>query len=146
MERRDFMRSCGYACIGGVAIATILQSCKSTKMVSGTIQETDLVIDLADFEYMKKKAIQYRSHIIAQNDQLKFPIAIFRHSTDSFSALYMQCTHQGAELQVFGDKLHCPAHGSEFSNTGQVEQGPADIHLRTFPIRSESGQLKISLK
>lgn len=58
----------------------------------------------------------------------------------------MQCTHQGAELQVFGDKLQCPAHGSEFSNKGSLENGPADRNLRNFPIIIDNGTLKISLK
>jgi Rieske Fe-S protein len=58
----------------------------------------------------------------------------------------MRCTHQGAELQVFGDKLQCPAHGSEFSSKGAVQNGPADNTLRTFPVTIEKNQLKISLK
>jgi Rieske Fe-S protein len=57
----------------------------------------------------------------------------------------MQCTHQGAELQAFGDKLQCPAHGSEFSNRGQVESGPATAPLRTFPVSADNNELKISL-
>ena len=58
----------------------------------------------------------------------------------------MQCTHQGAELQVFGDKLQCPAHGSEFTNKGIVQSGPAETKLRSFPVIIEANQLKISLK
>ena len=58
----------------------------------------------------------------------------------------MQCTHQGSQLQVFGDKLQCPAHGSEFSNQGLVQNGPADQTLRKFPVYIESDFLKISLK
>jgi Rieske Fe-S protein len=58
----------------------------------------------------------------------------------------MRCTHQGTELQVFGDRLQCPAHGSEFTNTGMVQNGPADDPLRTFPVRIEANTLKIDLK
>ena len=58
----------------------------------------------------------------------------------------MRCTHQGTELQVFGDKLQCPAHGSEFNNLGQVGNGPADTALRTFLVTITDRQLKISLK
>jgi Rieske Fe-S protein len=60
--------------------------------------------------------------------------------------MLMVCTHQGAELQVFGDKLQCPAHGSEFSNRGVLENGPANRDLRKFPIVIENNTLKISLK
>jgi Rieske Fe-S protein len=60
--------------------------------------------------------------------------------------MLMTCTHQGAQLQVFGDKLQCPAHGSEFSNRGVMENGPANTDLRKFPIVIENNTLKISLK
>lgn len=39
---------------------------------------------------------------------------------NKYHALWTGCTHQGTELQVFGDRLQCPAHGSEFANTGAV--------------------------
>ncbi|GAW87970.1 hypothetical protein FPS14_contig00001-0044 [Flavobacterium psychrophilum] len=58
----------------------------------------------------------------------------------------MKCTHQGAELQAFGDKLQCAAHGSEFNNKGIVESGPASSDLKKFPIIIENNTLKISLK
>lgn len=60
--------------------------------------------------------------------------------------MLMSCTHQNAELQVFGDKLQCPAHGSEFDNTGRVLNAPADTNLRTFPVTVENNTIKISLK
>jgi len=58
----------------------------------------------------------------------------------------MRCPHQGEELQVFGDRLECPAHGSEFNNKGIVQNGPADSNLRTFPVTIINNQLNISLK
>jgi Rieske Fe-S protein len=58
----------------------------------------------------------------------------------------MRCTHQGTELQVFGDKLQCPAHGSEFNSKGGVQNGPADTTLRTFPVEIKNNLLHISLK
>jgi Rieske Fe-S protein len=57
----------------------------------------------------------------------------------------MKCTHQGTELQVFGDRLQCPAHGSEFTLDGNVKNGPADTALRTFPVIKENKTLKIDL-
>lgn len=145
MDRRDFMRSCGYACLSGIAIATIVQSCTTSKMVSGTIDQSGLVIDLADFEQVKKNQSSFRKYIIVRNDALQFPLVIYRFSETEYTALYLKCTHQGAELQVFGDKIQCPAHGSEFSNRGVVESGPAGDKLREFPVRIDNKQLKISL-
>lgn len=145
MDRRDFMRSCGYACLSGIAVTTILQSCATTKIVSGSIDQSELVIDLADFEQVKKKQSSFRKYLIVRNESLQFPLAIYRFSETEYTALYLKCTHQGAELQVFGDKIQCPAHGSEFSNRGAVESGPATEKLREFAVRIDNKQLKISL-
>lgn len=145
MDRRDFMRSCGYACLSGIAVTTILQSCVSTKIVSGSIDQSELVIDLADFEQVKKNQSSFRKYLIVRNESLQFPMAIYRFSESEYTALYLKCTHQGAELQVFGDKIQCPAHGSEFSNRGAVESGPATEKLREFAVRIDNKQLKISL-
>jgi Rieske Fe-S protein len=81
-----------------------------------------------------------------QHDQLQYPICVYRLSENEYTALWMSCTHQGTELQVFGDKLQCPAHGSEFSNRGDIQNGPADKSLRIFPVKVETNQLLISLK
>lgn len=145
MERRDFIRNCGFICFGGVAYATVLQSCVTTKTVQGQIEESHLAIDLKEFENVKKGVTGFHKYVIVHNDALQYPICVYRFSASEYKALYMQCTHQGAELQVFGDKIQCPAHGSEFSNTGTVESGPATQNLRTFQTALSSTHLKISL-
>ena len=58
----------------------------------------------------------------------------------------MRCTHQDAQLEVFGDRLECPAHGSEFNDRGKVMEGPAQANLRTFPVTIQKDKLYISLK
>jgi Rieske Fe-S protein len=88
----------------------------------------------------------YRKYIIVRNDQLEYPICLYRLSETSYSALLMQCTHQGTELQAGGDRLHCPAHGSEFDQQGVVRQGPAEISLRKFPVLVEERRILIQLK
>lgn len=143
MQRKDFIKTCGMACLGGAFFATMLESCTSTKMINGVIADSDLVIPEATF---LNKDRSYRKYVVVQNDQLKYPICLYRFGPDQYSALLMRCTHQGAELQVFGDRLQCPAHGSEFSNRGQVQNGPADTNLRNFPVRVKNNQINISLK
>ncbi len=145
MNRRDFLNSCGYLCFGGIAMAGLAQSCANSRFISGELIDTYIYVNVADFQISKKGKTAYHSHLIIQNEKLKFPIALFRFKETEFSALLMQCTHQGAELQVFGDKLVCNAHGSEFSKEGNVEQGPAETSLRSFPVIIESNKLRISL-
>lgn len=146
MLRKDFIKSCGFACMGGAVAALFLESCASQKNVTGQLADEVLQVPLTAFYEQKNGQKLYKKHIIVNHNALQYPIAIFRLSADDYSALWMSCTHQGAELQLFGDKLECPAHGSTFDNRGQVENGPAAQHLRTFPVSLEGNLIKISLK
>lgn len=146
MDRKDFIKSCGFACMGSAGMATLLQSCAATKIASAKILGDDLVVPLANFETKAGSEKHFKKYVVVQNDLLQYPVCVYRISENEYTALWMQCSHQGAELQVFGDKLQCPAHGSEFDNKGGLQSGPADKKLRTFPVVIENTQLKISLK
>ncbi|MBS4043693.1 MAG: Rieske (2Fe-2S) protein [Chitinophagaceae bacterium] len=146
MDRKDFIKNCGFACVSGAAFSAILQGCTSTKIMGGKITGDELIVAISDFETKAGNEKHFKKYVVVQNDLLQYPICVYRLNENEYSALWMQCTHQGAELQVFGDKLQCPAHGSEFSNKGDLQTGPAETKLRTFPVTIEAGLLKISLK
>jgi len=146
MDRKEFIRTCGFVCLTASAWSVLLQSCGVSKIVNAEIIGTDLVIPVSYFQAKGKDAAGFRSHLVIYNERLRYPICVFRHDDNTYSALLMQCTHQGTELQVFGDRLQCPAHGSEFDNKGAVLSGPADTRLRTFPVAIGENQLKILLK
>jgi len=143
MERKTFIKTCGMACMGGMLLGPLLEGCSSTKMIPGTIAGSDLVLPTTAFLTRSGK---YRAYVVVGNEQLRFPICLYRFSDDNYSAVLMRCTHQGAELQVFGDRLQCPAHGSEFDDHGVVKTGPAISNLRTFPVTIQNNQINISLK
>ncbi|GGB21945.1 Rieske (2Fe-2S) protein [Puia dinghuensis] len=143
MKRIEFIKTCGFACMGGALFTSLLEGCSSTKMIPGKLTNTGLTIPASAFALKDGK---YRNYVVVQNDQLRNPICLYRFQEDQYSAVLMRCTHQGAELQVFGDRLQCPAHGSEFSNRGVVQNGPADTNLRTFPVTIQNNQINISLK
>ena len=143
MERKEFLKTCGYACLGSTFLGALLASCSSTRMVAGSISQSGLVVPVSAFA---EKGDTFRKYVVVHNDQLKYPICLYRFGAEDYSALLMRCPHQGAELQVFGDRLQCPAHGSEFSNKGVVENGPADTNLRILPVTIQNGQINISLK
>ena len=81
-----------------------------------------------------------------RNDALKYPICIYRLDEKQYSALWMKCAHQGAELQASGDFLQCPAHGSEFNNKGMVTNGPASTNLKSFPVTVYNNEIFIDLR
>lgn len=142
MKRTEFLKTCGFACLSGTVIAGALAGCGGSKIIAGTVNGSNLVIPASVFTDKNS----FRKYVVTQHGSLKYPICVYRFSATEYTALLMRCTHQGAELQVFGDRLECPAHGSEFSNRGKVENGPADTNLRVFPVAVQDDQLLISLK
>ncbi len=146
MDRKYFIHTCCRACLGYVAVTTTIQSCTSAKILTRTISADDMIIPTSDFLIKTSKGQKFRKFILVQNELLRYPICVFRQDENNYTALWMRCTHQGTELQVFGDVLQCPAHGSEFSKDGNFNNGPATKPLRSFPIIIEPHQIKISLK
>lgn len=146
MDRKNFIKNCSYACVGGIGVVSLLQGCSVTKLTNGQIVGDDLVVPVTDFETNTGGRPGFKKYLVIQHDILQYPVCVYRFGADDYAALWMRCTHQGTELQVFGDKLQCPAHGSEFTNKGMVQNGPADSTLRRFPVTVENNQLKISLK
>lgn len=111
-------------------------------MIDGNIDGSDLIIPIDSFNNNGVNKL----YVIVQNEILKYPICVYRFSDTQYNALYLACTHQGTELQVFGERLECPAHGSEFDSKGRIVKGPAEENLRSFPITITANELKISLK
>ena len=146
MNRKDFLKTCGFGCLATITGISLLQSCSTSQILSKEIKGSDILVPVSNFETVSNGKTEYKKYVIIQNEILQFPICVYRFNETEYKALLMKCTHQGAELQVYGDKLQCAAHGSEFSNIGTVESGPANTDLRNFPITIENNILKISLK
>lgn len=143
MKRREFLINSCTACMSVSAMAGLLSSCKSTQFISGSLNKDGILVEKDAFKINDK---DYRLYLVVRNDELKFPVCIYRFSDTDYTAIWMQCAHQGAELQVAGAYLQCPAHGSEYNNKGHVTNGPAERDLRTFPVTVNNNQLFIDLR
>jgi Rieske Fe-S protein len=146
MDRRAFIKNGCTACLSATAIGAAISSCKSTRYITGTLGKDGLFVDTKEFLVKQNATTGYRSFIVVRNDALQFPVCVYKFNDKEYSALWMRCTHQGAELQASGDRLQCSAHGSEFDNKGQVKTGPADRSLRSFPVTVTNNQLFIDLR
>ncbi|HVF96164.1 MAG TPA: Rieske (2Fe-2S) protein [Flavisolibacter sp.] len=146
MHRRSFIKSSCSACLSLTVASTFLSSCVATKYISGAIGKDGLTINKDEFKVAQKGGTAYSSFIIVRNDALQYPICVYRFSDGEYAALWMKCTHQGAELQASGDVLHCPAHASEFNNRGRVTAGPAGTDLKTFPVAVNNNEVFIDLR
>ena len=71
---------------------------------------------------------------------------VARTSQDAFTALTAICTHEGCTVSGFENQVYvCPCHGSRFSTSGSVVQGPASSALRQFPTRFANNVVTISI-
>jgi Rieske Fe-S protein len=65
---------------------------------------------------------------------------------DAFNAFSAACTHQQCTISGFvGSSFVCPCHGSRFSTSGAVENGPATRPLRALSTRVANNVLTISV-
>jgi len=146
MNRRTFVKQTCITCASGGLITFLISGCKATHYASGVMGAMGISVPKSEFTYLKNAQTLILQYIIIQNDKLEFPIYLHRFSDNEYSALWMKCTHQGAELQASGDALHCPSHGSEFTNKGVVSNGPAEKNLLSFPILVQTDTITIDLR
>ncbi|MBK9284529.1 MAG: Rieske (2Fe-2S) protein [Sphingobacteriaceae bacterium] len=143
MTRNEFIKICGGACLAFTGIS-LLKSCKSTHEIQTSISANRLIVQKKEFLIQKKDSQSIRKFIVVRSEGLSHPIALFKKN-NVYTALLMSCTHQQVELTVNGNLLSCSAHGSEFSNTGEVVQGPAEQALKKFKITEDEQNIFIHL-
>lgn len=146
MKRKDFILNACVACLSATVGSSLLNSCTVTRYIPGNLVTDGMTVSKNEFIIKKKAGMDYRPFIIIRNDAFQYPVCVYRFSEQAYSAVWMRCTHQGAELQASGDALQCPAHGSAFNNKGQVINGPANHALRTFPVTVTNTELFIDLR
>lgn len=145
MKRRDFTKVC-LSCVAGALLPPALSGCHGVHYITGAREPDGISVSKSEFIYFRKDKQLLRNYLVVRNEGLKFPIYVYRFSDAEYSALWMECTHQGAELNASGDHLHCPSHGSEFDNRGIVQEGPAEKNLRSFKVHDRNDTILIDLR
>ena len=146
MQRRDFIKTTCVACVGTFAVSAFLSACKSAKYITNfTNENKKLSIKKSEFivvEKGKEKALKY---ILLKPTELQFPIVVYKVNDTEYKTVFMQCSHQGCELNAYETTLVCPCHGAEFNTRGQVTQGPAETDLKTFVTTHDNEIIYIQL-
>ena len=72
-------------------------------------------------------------------------IIIVKTTSGSFLAVSQACTHEGTTVtyQLNGERFFCPNHGSTFSNSGAVLNGPANRALTQYKTSVSGNNLRI---
>jgi cytochrome b6-f complex iron-sulfur subunit len=139
-NRRTFIKNVGLtstAVCCGVGLSNVFVSCSSVKYVSGTHGIESISVLKSDFEENK--------FIVVNGEKLSTPIYLSKVD-DGYLAFSMLCTHLGCELKPTGTFMTCPCHGSEFSNKGEVLNGPAYENLAAYEVLVTAEEIKIDLR
>jgi cytochrome b6-f complex iron-sulfur subunit len=71
---------------------------------------------------------------------------VARTGQNAVTTVTAVCTHEGCAVSGFANSRYvCPCHGSEFTTSGAVVQGPASSSLRQFPTSFDNGAVTISV-
>ena len=71
---------------------------------------------------------------------------VARTAQSTFVALTAICTHEGCTVSGFANPVYvCPCHGSQFSTSGSVVQGPASSPLKQFPTTFANNIVTVSV-
>ena len=132
-------------CLGSL-LPSVLQSCAGGAAYARFAQSgSRLTVARSEFMYQRGEQQARRDYLLLKPEQLPFPVCVYENKPESFTSLYLECTHSGCEVRPQHNHLVCPCHGSEFSTSGQVLNPPAEHNLRTFVTTSDSENIYIQL-
>lgn len=134
-QRRQFLKdtaiAAGCLCLG----ASILQACQA--LVYVPYDYSNRTITVKKIDYAENK------YVVVKPEQLPAPIYLCKLEDGEYSAVLMLCTHKQCQLTPSVNTLTCPCHGSEFSQTGEVLESPAQEPLRKFVVTQDDNNIYI---
>lgn len=143
MKRRELIRNLASGSITLFVVPAVLTSCAKEDPDPDPGPDPDpdpgvLTIDLTDTKYGSLGSVG--GYYIEKQ-------VIVINTGEGFIALSSVCTHQGCEVSYNhgNSNLPCPCHGSVFSTTGSVLEGPASTPLEKFEVAQEGDILTITL-
>lgn len=146
MNRRDFIERSCLSCLAGLAWLPLLNSCTTIHYSTNyTNDKNRIVLKKSEFVLVKRNKPVPLKFVVIKNEKLEFPLVVYATGENSYTALYMQCTHQGCELSPHENALVCPCHGAEFDTRGAVTNGPAEHNLKTFTTTNDHENIYIQL-
>ncbi len=144
MNRRELIRNIAAGTATVFIVPTVFTSCKDDEPEpdNGNGNENPdkntLTIDLNDNNF---------SSLGSAGGSVVVDDIIVINTGEAFIALSSVCTHQGCQVTYNhgNGNLPCPCHGSLFSTSGSVLNGPATSALKKYNVTREGDVLTIDL-
>lgn len=139
IHRRDFVRRLPVLTAGLAAGA-------STPLLTGCAGMAYLTpVSGPDGLSVPADAVRESGGAFVQNPGMRRPIYVRPAESGEWTAVLASCTHAGCQPEPLGDRLVCPCHGSEFSFTGDVLEGPAERALTRYDVVDDGDRLIIRI-
>jgi cytochrome b6-f complex iron-sulfur subunit len=141
MNRRELIRSIAAGTVTLFVVPAAFTSCEDDLPDPDDNNNPDnntLTIDLTAAKYSD---LGLAGGFVKEGD------IIIINTGAGFIALSNICTHQGCMVSYDpgNNNLPCPCHGSVYSTSGSVLQGPADAPLKKYELTQEGDILTIVL-
>lgn len=148
MKRREF---CVHACqvVSLAAVAPIVQGCGGNPSGPSSAAPALSTINASASGGSVTVSVDASSPLAGVGSAALVQSAlgtflVSRTAQDAFTALTATCTHEGCIVSGFQNARYvCPCHGSQFSTSGAVLQGPATRALQSFATSFANGVLTI---
>jgi cytochrome b6-f complex iron-sulfur subunit len=136
--RRDFMTA-----LAGLASGLAVGGCAAAATVRVAPSDGVLRVPLRDVPQLAGPG----GYLRLQPEGEATPIYVLSVGAAEYVALSPICTHLGCTVDVQGERLVCPCHGSTYDRTGEVLRGPAERPLVQYrTVLTEAGELLIQLE
>ena len=128
IDRRTFVMLC--------SCAPLLGACAHVQYLSATATNGRLAIPRTSLATLPFAFMRLESSA--------FPIYVARDpKSGEFSAVLTRCMHRGCQVEPAAGHLICPCHGSEYTNAGEIIQGPTALPLIRFKVEGDEDNIFI---
>ncbi|MEX2584084.1 MAG: Rieske (2Fe-2S) protein [Gemmatimonadota bacterium] len=125
----------------GMLAAIAVPGCASVMVTRVRPSNGTVRLQLGDFPQLARAG----GHLRIQIEESATPIYVLALADGGFAAVSPICTHLGCTVDIAGEWLVCPCHGSTYERTGSVVRGPAERPLGQYPVATSGGELIIQV-
>jgi thiosulfate dehydrogenase [quinone] large subunit len=140
INRRNFL--CGALL---TALGTTTASAQNAHAATGVKRLSDGSVEVTPASI---KALRKVGGVALIGEVSGAPTALVRTGAKRYVALDMRCTHAGITVKPEGTGFYCApqvgGHGSAFTGTGAVSQGPAEEPLNRLSVKARGKKLIVS--
>ncbi len=129
LRRREFLGLCA-----SVAAGSVLGACASVLVRQVPVANGRVELPLVQYPELSQAGAALQ---ILPEGQTQ-PLIVIVDAAGKHSVISSECTHKGCTVEVQGERIVCPCHGSTYDRKGDVLKGPAQRSLRRYPSRLTS--------